>query len=73
MVDPNEGTTLDYIPVTDIQGFKCAKIVESDVVNEIAYWQNALLCCVLGANLPIEVIDGFVRRIWQDMGLTKCC
>ncbi|KAJ8420679.1 hypothetical protein Cgig2_024212 [Carnegiea gigantea] len=59
MVDPNEGTALEFIPATDINGAKCAKLVEEDVVDEINYWQNAVICCVLGANPPYEVIDGF--------------
>ncbi|KAJ8420205.1 hypothetical protein Cgig2_021782 [Carnegiea gigantea] len=50
MVDPNEGTALEFIPATDINGTKCAKLVDKD---------NAVICCVLGANPPYEVIDGF--------------
>ncbi|KAJ8424423.1 hypothetical protein Cgig2_010652 [Carnegiea gigantea] len=71
MVDPNEGTALDYIPAIDIQGSKCAKLVESDVANEINYWQNAVLCYVLGANPPIGVIDGFVKRNWKGLEIDK--
>jgi len=71
MVDPIEGTALDFIPATEIQGIKCAKLVESNVVDEIAYWHNAFLCCVLGANPPLEVIDGFVRRIWKGYEIDK--
>ena len=71
MGDPNEDTALDLIPTTDIQGTKYAKIVEANVADEIAYWQNAVICCVLGENLPIEVIDGFVRRIWKGHEIDK--
>jgi len=28
MVDPNEGTALEFIPITEINGTKCAKLVE---------------------------------------------
>jgi len=37
----------------------------------MAYWQNAVLCCVLGANPPYEVIDGFVQRIWTGCAIDK--
>ena len=63
MVDPNDGNALEFIPVSEINGTKSAKLVEEDVRSEIAYWQNAVICCVLTANPPYEVIDGFVRRI----------
>ncbi|KAJ8422697.1 LOW QUALITY PROTEIN: hypothetical protein Cgig2_031931 [Carnegiea gigantea] len=71
MVDANEGTSLEFIPVTEINGIKCAKFVEEDVAQEIAYWQNAVRCCVLGVNPLIEVIDGYVRRIWTGYEIDK--
>ncbi|KAJ8445967.1 hypothetical protein Cgig2_001285 [Carnegiea gigantea] len=71
MVDPSEGTLLEFILVIEINGIKCAKLVEEDVAQEIAYWQNAVLCCVLGANPPIEAIDVYVRRIWIGYEIDK--
>ncbi|KAJ8427589.1 LOW QUALITY PROTEIN: hypothetical protein Cgig2_006653 [Carnegiea gigantea] len=64
-------TTLDFIPTSEINGIKCAKIVVDDIEEEIAYWQNAVVCCVLGANPLVEVIDGFVRRIWKEYAIDK--
>ncbi|KAJ8422180.1 hypothetical protein Cgig2_015761 [Carnegiea gigantea] len=71
IVDPNEGTALDFVPISEINGIKCAKIALDDIEEEIAYWQNAVVCCVLGANPPVEVIEGFVRRIWSDYAIDK--
>ncbi|KAJ8439614.1 hypothetical protein Cgig2_020990 [Carnegiea gigantea] len=42
MVDPNEGTTLDFVPLSEINGHKCAKIVGEDIEEEIAYWMYLL-------------------------------
>ena len=61
IVDANEGTTPDFVPISEINGIKCAKIIVDDIEEEIAYWQNAVVCCALGANPPVEVIVGFVR------------
>ena len=49
MVDPNEDTALDYVPVNEINGIKCAKIVTKDIEEEVVCWKNAVICCVLGA------------------------
>ena len=65
LVNPDEGTTLEYVPAQCINGVVCAKLDAADVEDEISYWQNAVLCCVLGANPPYGVIEGFIRRIWQ--------
>ncbi|KAJ8431897.1 hypothetical protein Cgig2_009964 [Carnegiea gigantea] len=55
IVDPNEGTSLKFIPAMTINGVKCAKIVKEDVNPKIEYWQNVVLCSVLGANPPMQV------------------
>ncbi|KAJ8428837.1 hypothetical protein Cgig2_003385 [Carnegiea gigantea] len=71
MVDPTEGTTLEFIPVSMINGTKCAKVVGEDIEGEVIYWQNAVICCVLGANQPYEFIAGYVRRIWSEFAIDK--
>ena len=63
MVDPDEGTTLEFIPTKIIDGVKCAEIDKEDVFPRIAYWQNAILCTVTGANPPFGVIKGFIRNM----------
>jgi len=66
MVDLDEGTSLKYIPVIVINGAKLGKITKEDVTPEVAYWQSSILYMTLGANPPIEVIEGFARRIWKS-------
>ena len=71
MVDPDEGTALEFIHAPSINGVVCAKLEAEDIEGEISYWQNAVLCCVLGANPPYGVIEGFIRRIWKDSSIDK--
>ncbi|KAJ8421570.1 hypothetical protein Cgig2_032980 [Carnegiea gigantea] len=40
-----------------INGVKCTKIDTDDVTPKIEYWQPVILCSVLGANPPLEVIE----------------
>ncbi|KAJ8424909.1 hypothetical protein Cgig2_001552 [Carnegiea gigantea] len=71
LVDPNEGTALEFIPAADINGVKCAKVDFEDIEEEVNYWHNAVLCCILGANPPLAVIEGYVKRIWKDYAINK--
>lgn len=38
---------------------------------EVEYWTNAVICRVLGANPPIQVMEGFIKRVWGKMGIDK--
>ncbi|KAJ8422255.1 LOW QUALITY PROTEIN: hypothetical protein Cgig2_025875 [Carnegiea gigantea] len=71
IVNPEEGLVLKFIEAPVINGTKCAKIEQQDVTSEIDYWSQAVLCCVLGANPPLGVIEGYVRRIWSQFVIDK--
>ncbi|XP_062102998.1 uncharacterized protein LOC133813991 [Humulus lupulus] len=42
------------------------KIEPKDIANEINFWQPSIVCYVVGANPPINILDGFVRRLWKE-------
>ena len=44
---------------------------QDDVQADIDYWNNAVLCILLGASPPIEVITGFINRIWKAYSIDK--
>ena len=71
LVDPDDGTALEFFPVSEINGVKCAKVELTDIEEEVNYWKNAVLCCVLGANPPVTVIKGFVKSIWNGYAINK--
>ncbi|KAJ8423185.1 LOW QUALITY PROTEIN: hypothetical protein Cgig2_026633 [Carnegiea gigantea] len=71
LVDPEEGSELKFIPTYVVNGVQCAKREKKDVAAEIDYWQQAILCLVLGANPPFEVIQGFIKRIWAKLAIDK--
>ncbi|KAL2923136.1 adenylate kinase [Bienertia sinuspersici] len=47
------------------------QITLDDVQPELDYWQSSIVTFVLGANPPVAVMDGFVRRIWSKHGVDK--
>ncbi|KAJ8424407.1 hypothetical protein Cgig2_031782 [Carnegiea gigantea] len=71
MVDTEEGTDLKFVPTKLINGIKCAKIKKEDVMQEIEFWHNAILCSVLGANPPFEVMQGYLKCIWVTYEIDK--
>ncbi|KAJ8423394.1 hypothetical protein Cgig2_029229 [Carnegiea gigantea] len=65
--DPEEGTNLKFIPPHTINGVRCAKLEQEDVADGIEYWQQSILCSVIGANPSFE----FVKRIWSALDIDK--
>ncbi|VFQ84960.1 unnamed protein product [Cuscuta campestris] len=57
---------LKFIPAEIIEGNPVAKLTMEDVIEPGIYWESALVYCVLGANPPLEVIKGFLHRIWKS-------
>ncbi|KAL9224945.1 hypothetical protein vseg_000921 [Gypsophila vaccaria] len=60
--------TLEVPPTPELN---LLQIDKEDVEEEIAYWQNAVVCFILGANPPATVIEGFIRRIWTRYNIDK--
>jgi len=73
MVDPEEVSMLKYVPVSEVNGIECVQIKPDDVVPEIKYWQSRVLCSVLGVNPPLEVMEGYFRRVWHHRDIDKIC
>uniref|UniRef100_A0A803PE41 DUF4283 domain-containing protein n=1 Tax=Cannabis sativa TaxID=3483 RepID=A0A803PE41_CANSA len=42
------------------------KITEDDIKEDADFWNSSILCYVLGANPPLSILEGFVRRMWSD-------
>ncbi|KAJ8422257.1 hypothetical protein Cgig2_029100 [Carnegiea gigantea] len=58
MTDPDEGTSLTFVQTQEFNGVKCARIEPIDVMPEIDYWKSSMMCFVLGANPPLQVLLG---------------
>ncbi|KAL9240803.1 hypothetical protein vseg_014981 [Gypsophila vaccaria] len=47
------------------------QLENEDIEEEIEYWKQAVVCFILGANPPWDVIEGFIRRIWTKYNIDK--
>lgn len=64
VADPNIGTELRFIEAHDINGSRVPSICMEDVKPELEYWSTAIICTVLGANPPLDVIHRYVKKLW---------
>ncbi|XP_056698461.1 uncharacterized protein [Spinacia oleracea] len=42
-----------------------------DIQEEVDYWSSAVVCYVVGQNPPINVMEGFIRRVWRNLNIDK--
>ncbi|VFQ81187.1 unnamed protein product [Cuscuta campestris] len=54
---------LSFFQYDEINGQRVARITEEDIIVSKGMWDCAIICCVLGANPPLEVMKGFVTRL----------
>uniref|UniRef100_A0A803P0P8 CCHC-type domain-containing protein n=1 Tax=Cannabis sativa TaxID=3483 RepID=A0A803P0P8_CANSA len=52
-------------------GRKIAQIDLEEVKWEEASWKSAVICMVMGANVPATVFEGFIRRVWGHLGILQ--
>ncbi|VFQ59175.1 unnamed protein product [Cuscuta campestris] len=69
--DPNDDLKLKFIPAADINGNRIAKLLKEDIIDMANYWDATLVCCILGANPPLEVVKGYINRIWKDVQIEE--
>ncbi|RAL42573.1 hypothetical protein DM860_011191 [Cuscuta australis] len=59
-------TDLSFYQFEEINGQKVARLTEDDEINVEGLWDQAVICYILGANPPLEVVKGFITRIWKE-------
>ncbi|VFQ87421.1 unnamed protein product [Cuscuta campestris] len=62
---------LKFVQSEKIDGVRMARMSEEDLMDIANYWEATLLCCVLGANPPLKIMDGFLRRIWKEYSIEE--
>ncbi|XP_074310077.1 uncharacterized protein LOC141645046 [Silene latifolia] len=47
------------------------QLTNEDVNDELEYWNNAVYGFVVGANPPWQIMEGFLKRIWNKFSVDK--
>ncbi|XP_062085769.1 uncharacterized protein LOC133791877 [Humulus lupulus] len=42
-----------------------------EVISQSANWSSAVICMVLGANPPMAMFEGFIKRVWGHLGIVQ--
>ncbi|XP_062118489.1 uncharacterized protein LOC133832121 [Humulus lupulus] len=50
---------------------KFARVDAEEVKMQSANWSSAVICMVLGANPPMAVFEGFIKRVWGHLGIAQ--
>ncbi|KAF4387538.1 hypothetical protein F8388_011686 [Cannabis sativa] len=53
------------------EGIKIAQVDLEEVQEEEKCWNSAVICKVLGANPPVSIFEGFVKRVWGHFGVVQ--
>lgn len=65
------GEKLSFVQPIIKEGKKLCVINPEDVLTEESTWNSSVICAVFGSEPPLQVFDGFIRRIWADFGVEK--
>uniref|UniRef100_A0A803Q6Q9 Reverse transcriptase domain-containing protein n=1 Tax=Cannabis sativa TaxID=3483 RepID=A0A803Q6Q9_CANSA len=52
-------------------GIKIAQVDLEEVQEEEKNWNIAVICKVLGANPPVLIFVGFIKRVWGHLGVVQ--
>ncbi|XP_074296928.1 uncharacterized protein LOC141627591 [Silene latifolia] len=47
------------------------QVTREDIQEELNFWKPSVYCFILGANPPLDVVEGFIRRIWMNYPIDK--
>ncbi|KAF3660918.1 hypothetical protein FXO38_11988 [Capsicum annuum] len=67
----NAGFKLVYVKPKQEEDIEVVEIELADIETEEQYWKNAIVCYVLGAYPPFEVMKGYIQRLWSKHGIIK--
>uniref|UniRef100_A0A803Q6X4 DUF4283 domain-containing protein n=1 Tax=Cannabis sativa TaxID=3483 RepID=A0A803Q6X4_CANSA len=68
---PTPSSRLKYTKPICVGDQIVAKLDLEEIEVEALLWKNAILCIVLGVNPPFTVFEGFIKRIWGNLGVEK--
>ncbi|XP_058759684.1 uncharacterized protein LOC131632999 [Vicia villosa] len=67
----NRGLPVTFVARQLIDGEEKIIIEESDVVDELSYWENAAILFALGETLSMHAVKNFMEKTWNFVALPE--
>ncbi|XP_058776169.1 uncharacterized protein LOC131650479 [Vicia villosa] len=67
----NRGTAVEFVTPQLINGEEKIIIEESDVADELTYWENAVILFALGETLSMHAVKNFMEKSWNFVTLPE--
>ncbi|XP_062103641.1 uncharacterized protein LOC133814732 [Humulus lupulus] len=64
-------SNLEYAEPLIKDGTNISLVDIDEVKCQSANWSSAVICMVLGANPPMAVFEGFIKRVWGHLGISQ--
>ncbi|XP_062074066.1 uncharacterized protein LOC133778209 [Humulus lupulus] len=69
---PNQGgARLKFAEPLVQDGHRIAQVDLEEIAVEASIWNSAVVCMVLGANPPFAIFEGFIKKMWGNLGIEK--
>ncbi|XP_074299473.1 uncharacterized protein LOC141630582 [Silene latifolia] len=53
----------------DITGL--LQFTPEDIKTEVEFWNNVVVCYIMGANPLWEIVEGYIYRVWEEFGIDR--
>uniref|UniRef100_A0A803PIX5 Uncharacterized protein n=1 Tax=Cannabis sativa TaxID=3483 RepID=A0A803PIX5_CANSA len=65
----NRDSKLSYTEPLIKNGLRIAQVDYEEVREQNDTWNSTVICMTLGVNPPTAVFEGFIKRIWEHLGI----
>ncbi|XP_062103597.1 uncharacterized protein LOC133814683 [Humulus lupulus] len=70
-VEAGDFQKLEYAEPLIKDGKRIARVDIDEVKIQSTNWSSAVICMVLGANPPMAVFEGFIKRVWGHLRIAQ--
>ncbi|KAK2451010.1 hypothetical protein QL285_010100 [Trifolium repens] len=67
--NPEKGMKIEFITPKVVNGEIEVEIDESDIINEVKFWDSALIMYVIGGDLSMNGVKQFMSKMWNFVKL----
>lgn len=67
----NAGYKLEYVAPSQVGDKQIVELGIEDIKSEVEYGSTIVICYVLAAHPPFQVIQGYIQSLWGKYGIDR--